>query len=264
MLRHKVQAVVIVAVLFVATASATLGLALLQRQQLAVHQGVRRAARRGRDGHREPGPGERRAARRDRARSPGSPRWPGRSTETTIPLEYQGQPWGQTTLVGRSAPGGPVDDLVLNAGHWADGPGQVVLAGNRRDSGGNGGPALGNTLTATSLPGKPVLTVVGFANSITHHRRRLGHPGRAVQPARGPAASRRPSCSTGSPTRRRTRSCAPTRRRSARRCPRDGPRLGLLADRTAVRGQQRGDHGAVRGGVRAHRPGRWRCSSSAT
>ena len=27
---------------------------------------------------------------------------------------------------GRAAPGGPVDDLVLNAGHWPDGPGQVV------------------------------------------------------------------------------------------------------------------------------------------
>ncbi len=40
-----------------------------------------------------------------------------------------GQPFGQLMLAGRPSPGGPVDDLVLNAGHWADGPGQVVLDG---------------------------------------------------------------------------------------------------------------------------------------
>src|SRR6202030_937064 len=53
---------------------------------------------------------------------------------------------------------------------WADGPGQVVLAGNPAQGGGgpnNGGAVLGSTFTATSLRGKPVLTVVGFANSIT-------------------------------------------------------------------------------------------------
>lgn len=31
------------------------------------------------------------------------------------------------TLAGRSSPGGPVDDVVLQSGHWANGPGQVVL-----------------------------------------------------------------------------------------------------------------------------------------
>ena len=59
--------------------------------------------------------------------------------------------------------------MVLNAGHWADGPGQLVLAGYPAGGGpGNGGPVLGSTFTATSLPGKPALTVVGFANSITN------------------------------------------------------------------------------------------------
>jgi putative ABC transport system permease protein len=57
--------------------------------------------------------------------------------------------------------------VVLTAGHWADGPGQLVLGGSPLPPG-NGGPALGSTFTATSLPGKPVLTVVGFANSITN------------------------------------------------------------------------------------------------
>jgi putative ABC transport system permease protein len=63
-----------------------------------------------------------------------------------------------------------VDDLVLNAGHWADGPGQVVVSGSPGGGGGgadNGGVTLGSVLTASGLPGKPSLTVVGFANSVT-------------------------------------------------------------------------------------------------
>ena len=55
---------------------------------------------------------------------------------------------------------------------------------------------LGSTFTATSLPGKPVLTVVGFANSITDTTDGGGWvtPGElssllhAGQPADGPAA----------------------------------------------------------------------------
>jgi putative ABC transport system permease protein len=34
----------------------------------------------------------------------------------------------QLTLVGRSSPGGPVDDLTLTSGHWAPGPEQIVLS----------------------------------------------------------------------------------------------------------------------------------------
>ena len=53
--------------------------------------------------------------------------------------------------------------MVLTAGHWVDGPGQVVL-NNVPD--GNG-PIVGETIRMTSAPGKPTLTVVGQANSIT-------------------------------------------------------------------------------------------------
>ncbi|HTQ93561.1 MAG TPA: FtsX-like permease family protein, partial [Streptosporangiaceae bacterium] len=60
-------------------------------------------------------------------------------------------------------PAGPVDDIVLNAGHWPDGPGQMVLNG----SPGGGGPGLGSTITVTGVPGTPVLTVVGYGNSVT-------------------------------------------------------------------------------------------------
>ena len=83
--------------------------------------------------------------------------------EATVLADSQGQPWGQLRLAGRPAPGGPVDDLVLTAGHWVDGPGQVVLNGYE----GNDGIVVGNTFQMASAPGKPTFTVVGFANSIT-------------------------------------------------------------------------------------------------
>jgi putative ABC transport system permease protein len=167
MLRHKVQAVVIVAVLFVATASATLGLALLNANNSPFAQAF--AAQRGADATVTASPGLATAAQfAATAHVAGVTAMAGPFGTTTLPLEFQGQPWGQTTLVGRSAPGGPVDDVVLNAGHWADGPGQIVLAGNPAGGGPGNGPVLGNTFTATSLPGKPALTIVGFANSITN------------------------------------------------------------------------------------------------
>jgi len=59
----------------------------------------------------------------------------------------------QFTIVGRSSPGGPVDDLSLDAGHWPDSDSQAVLAGG----------ALGSTLTV----GSQKLTVVGLASSVT-------------------------------------------------------------------------------------------------
>jgi putative ABC transport system permease protein len=68
----------------------------------------------------------------------------------------------QLTLAGRSSPGGPVDDLALTAGHWADGPGQIVISGQL------GLPlALGSQITVSGVPGSPKLTVTGIATSIT-------------------------------------------------------------------------------------------------
>ncbi len=74
-------------------------------------------------------------------------------------------PLGPTTLTGRASTGGPVDDLTLQSGHWASQPGQVVM-----DSSGQGpqvGIPLGTKLTITDAPGKPTLTVVGTASSVT-------------------------------------------------------------------------------------------------
>ena len=86
--------------------------------------------------------------------------------EATVQVQFGGQPFGQLMLAGRASPGGSVDDLVLNAGHWPDGPGQVVLDGSPAPGQG-GGPQVGSTLPVTGVPGAPALTVVGFADSIT-------------------------------------------------------------------------------------------------
>jgi putative ABC transport system permease protein len=62
-------------------------------------------------------------------------------------------------LVGRSSPGGPVDDLTLQQGHWATGDNQIVVSAN-----GNAPGQLGATVTV----GKQTMTVVGIANSVTN------------------------------------------------------------------------------------------------
>jgi putative ABC transport system permease protein len=63
-------------------------------------------------------------------------------------------------VIGRASPGGPLDDLALQSGHWLTGPGQIVL-GNQI------GPPFpaGSKVIATSAPGKPQLTVAGTAGS---------------------------------------------------------------------------------------------------
>ena len=65
------------------------------------------------------------------------------------------------TLAGRPSPGGPLDDLVLTQGHWPQRPGEFVLSA---DSG--FGFPLGTQITAHGVPGSPVLTLVGIANSV--------------------------------------------------------------------------------------------------
>jgi len=67
------------------------------------------------------------------------------------------------TLAGRLASGGPVDDVTLQAGHWPRRAGQIVIENDST----NFQSGIGDTLTVTSVPGKPKLTVVGIATSIT-------------------------------------------------------------------------------------------------
>jgi putative ABC transport system permease protein len=65
------------------------------------------------------------------------------------------------TVAGRGTPGGPLDDLVIQQGRWAQRPGELVLSS---DSG--PGLPLGTQITVSGVPGTPRLTVVGYASSI--------------------------------------------------------------------------------------------------
>ena len=162
MLRHKVQAVVIGMVLLIATASATLGLTLLQASNTPFQRAF--ATQRGADVTLTASAADASAAQLAATRSlTGVTASSGPYPQVTTQAQQGGQPFGQLTLVGRASPSGPVDDLVLNAGHWPTGPGQVVLAGSPDGQ----GIQTGTTLMVT-VPGSPVLTVVGFADSITN------------------------------------------------------------------------------------------------
>ncbi|MGD0604583.1 MAG: FtsX-like permease family protein [Streptosporangiaceae bacterium] len=65
------------------------------------------------------------------------------------------------TVAGRGGPGGPLDDLVIQQGRWAQRPGELVLSS---DSG--PGVPLGTQITVSGVPGTPRLTAVGYASSI--------------------------------------------------------------------------------------------------
>ena len=65
----------------------------------------------------------------------------------------------QLNFAGRSGPGGPVDDLTLQQGHWAAGDDQAVVSDT-----GNAPSQLGTTITV----GSRTMTVVGVADSVTN------------------------------------------------------------------------------------------------
>ncbi len=67
------------------------------------------------------------------------------------------------TVVGRGDPAGPVDDIALTKGRWPSGPGQIALSRDYELP----SEQLGATLRFPDLPGNPVLTVVGFARSVS-------------------------------------------------------------------------------------------------
>src|SRR6185437_16139849 len=102
LLRHKVQAVVIAAVLFIATASATLGLALLNASNAPFAKAF--AAQHGADVTVTANPGRATHAQlAATARVAGVTAMAGPFAATSIPLEFQGQPWGQNTIARRPA-----------------------------------------------------------------------------------------------------------------------------------------------------------------
>jgi len=86
--------------------------------------------------------------------------------EVTIAPAQGGFPLGPMTIVGRAYPGGPVDDVVLQAGRWATAPGQIVLASDPAPGETLSMP-LGSRISTTGQPGSPQLTLVGLASSVT-------------------------------------------------------------------------------------------------
>jgi putative ABC transport system permease protein len=75
-----------------------------------------------------------------------------------VPPDAELQP---ITIVGRSNPGGPVDDITLVHGHWPTGPGQIVVDSNASL------PPEVQQLRFPEAPGGPTLTVVGVARSVS-------------------------------------------------------------------------------------------------
>jgi putative ABC transport system permease protein len=186
-LRHKVQAVVICLVLLVSTASATLGLTLLAASSAPFQHAF--STQHGANLSTTVNPAQVSTADLAATRElRGVTAISGPFPETTAQVQFDGQPYGQFVLAGRASPGGPVDDVVLTAGHWPDGPGQAVL---NASAGGSGNPQLGSTLTISGARGAPTLTVTGFASSITNTADGWVAPGEIarLQPAGAPASA---------------------------------------------------------------------------
>ncbi|MEV4557741.1 FtsX-like permease family protein [Kitasatospora sp. NPDC049285] len=90
-------------------------------------------------------------------------------TVSTNPSGVPGQalPAGMSlppmALVGRDAPGGPVDQVTLTEGHWVSGPGQIVVSADYS------GPQLavgGAIAFPTASGGSAELRIVGLARSV--------------------------------------------------------------------------------------------------
>ena len=80
----------------------------------------------------------------------------------TVPFRH-GSSRDSLTLVGRPAPGGPVEVLRLSVGRWVERPGEIVVT---RSFAGQSHVAIGDQLTALSVSSKPTFRVVGEAIDI--------------------------------------------------------------------------------------------------
>ena len=89
------------------------------------------------------------------------------------------------SVVGRASRFGPLDDLTLNQGQWATLPGQIDLAIYQPLH-----VPIGSTVTVTSAPGKPMLTVVGYAGSVVRDEDAWVAPGQvaALRPRAAPGS----------------------------------------------------------------------------
>jgi len=166
--RRRVQTLVIGLVVLISTAACVLALGLVVDSASPFDTAF--AAQRGAHLVATVDAGRATAAQlRASGRLPGVTASSGPFPEATITPLLPGPPGsgGQFTgpplaLVGRAAPGGPLDDLDLQQGRWPQGPGEIVLS---RDY--PVGLPLDSRITVSGRPGSPSLTVVGIATSIT-------------------------------------------------------------------------------------------------
>ena len=179
--RRLVQSTVVFVVLAASTAAAVLGVTLLTSANELFYSAF--AARRGADlavtiDAARVSAAQLAATRRAAGVTGAAGPYP----EATVTLAA-GQPGrgggGQSipglTVVGRAARSGPLDDLTLNQGRWATRPGQIDLASYQPFR-----VPVGAAVTVTSAPGKPVLTVVGYAGSVARDEDAWVAPGQAA------------------------------------------------------------------------------------
>jgi putative ABC transport system permease protein len=165
---RRVQIVVIFLVLLASTAAATVGVALLAvdsggpfQRSFAAQHGADVVA--GMDSARATT-----AQLAATSRVPAVTRAAGPFPEASMTLDSGGSQLATLTAAGRASPAGPVDDLTMTEGRWPRRPGEIVIASDLGQ-----GPntqvmlAIGSKVTVTTAPGRPTLTVVGMARSIT-------------------------------------------------------------------------------------------------
>jgi putative ABC transport system permease protein len=162
--RRRVQAAVIGLVLLASTAASVLALGLIVDSRAPFDHAF--ATQRGADVMAAMSPRVPSAELAATARLPEVNAAAGPFEQVLIQSEQGGQPNPPMTLVGRASPGGPVDDITLQAGHWADQPGQIVVASDPAPGAGMF-ISDGSQIVVTGLRGKATLTVVGTADSVT-------------------------------------------------------------------------------------------------
>ena len=125
--RRRLQTIVVALVVLISTASTVVALALVVNSDGSVRPRVREPARR-RHHRRDRTERERGASRADCARLRRDGRRRPVSRDDRVGTERRIRRSGRRPWSAAPTPGGAVDDLVIEDGHWATKPGQVVLA----------------------------------------------------------------------------------------------------------------------------------------
>ncbi len=192
--RRRVQTIVIGLVLLVSTGACVLALALVADSSTPFDHAF--AAQRGAHVIAVVNPA--RATAADLAatrRLPEVTAAVGPFAEVTVAPKFTAPNGAQVSMspmlvAGRASPGGPVDDVTLQSGHWATAPGQLVLASDPSPGNGVSMP-LGTQLTMSGAAGKVTLTIVGIADSVDSSAAGWVLPGeiaKLLAPGTAPAA----------------------------------------------------------------------------